>query len=351
MAETIVGLDFGSSYLKAVQGRISEDGVEIERVGAKRLDVGVVRDGALAENESEALSDSIVELWDENGFTAKKVIIGVSGERVLTNEIIVPFMEPDDLKDSLIHQINEKSWLTLDVERAEIDYVVLEDFIDPDDHLRKLRLFIVGVPSDVIEDLSIAVQDAKLTPVGVDLGALAALRSLRVVKRTLQDNTLDAVIDIGADLTVIIFHQGGIPRHIQTTSGSAGHAVTRTMREYVTQTSEEAEEAKKLGGAGNVARVIETSAENISRNIRQVIDFYFSRQPDLYLGGITLIGGTALLQGLQEYIQQDFNNIPVNRGEYDSTYHMLGGSPLFTHAENGGTYFTAAGLITGTQVG
>lgn len=350
MAETIVGLDIGSSYLKAAQGRETSNGVEIEKVGSRKIEGGAVRDGAVIEDDMDLLSDAIEELWDETGFTSKEIIIGISGDRVLTNEVIVPYMSPDDLEESLIHQINEKSWLSLDIEKSEIDKVILEDFIDPEDDKRKLRIFLAGVPSQMIEDISVAAIDVGLKPVGVDLGALAALRSLRVVNRSLSDNTLDAIIDVGADLTTVIFHQGGVPLHIQTVSGTSGNAATKTMKEYVTETIQEAEEAKILGGTGTVAKVIEGSARNISRSIRSVVDYYFSARQNLYLGSITLIGGTSLLQGLQENLQNEFNSIPVIQGEYDPIYRMSGGAPISTHAPNGGTYFTAVGLITGTLV-
>lgn len=350
MADTIVGLDIGSSYLKAAQGRETSNGVEIEKVGSKKLEDGTVRDGAVVESEIEYLSDAMEELWDENGFTAKEVILGISGDRVLTKEVTVPYMSPDDLEESLIHQINEKSWLSLDIEKSEIDKVILEDFIDPEDDKRKLRIFLAGVPSQVIEDISVAALDVGLKPVGVDLGSLAALRALRVVNRSLSDNTLDAIIDVGADLTTVIFHQGGVPLHIQTVSGYSGNAATKTMKEHVTETMQEAEATKLLGGTGLIAKVMEGSARNISRSIRSIVDYYFGSHDNLYLGSITLIGGTSLLQGLQENLQNEFNSIPVIQGEYDPTYRMNGGAPISTHASNGGTYFTAVGLITGTLV-
>lgn len=350
MAETIVGLDIGSSYLKAAQGRETANGIEIDKVGCKKVEDGTVRDGAVLESEMEYLSDAIEELWDENGFTSREVILGINGDRVLTKEVVVPYMNPDDLEESLIHQINEKSWLSLDIEKSEIDKVILEDFVDPEDDKRKLRIFLAGVPSQIIEDISVAAIDVGLRPVGVDLGALAALRALRVVNRPLSDNTLDAIIDVGADLTTVIFHQGGVPLHIQTVSGLAGNAATKTMKQYVTETMQEAEAAKILGGTGKVASVIEGSAVNISRSIRSIVDYYFGDRQNLYLGSITLIGGTSLLQGLQENLQHEFNSIPVIQGEYDPTYRMHGGSPISTHADNGGTYFTAVGLITGTLV-
>lgn len=346
----IVGLDIGSHSIKAAQGRRVSGGVEVERLGSKAIEPGTVRFGAVVQEEIETLSDAIDALWDETGFTGKDVILGINGDRVLTTEVVVPYMSPEDLDESLLHQIEQHNWLSLDPEKSEIDRVVLEDFVDPEDGKRKLRLFIVGCPSQTIEDAVAATLDIGLNPVGVDLGALSALRALRVVSRPLSDNTLDCIIDVGADLTTVIFHQGGVPLHIQTVSGASGNAATATMRKYAVSDLKEAEQAKCLGGGGQIESVIEGSAKNISRSIRGVVDSYFSKRPSLYLGSITLIGGSSLLQGLQTMLQMEFNSIPIIQGEFDSTFRMAGGAPLLTRSDEGGTYFTAAGLISGTVV-
>jgi type IV pilus assembly protein PilM len=64
-----------------------------------------------------------------------------------------------------------------------------------------------------------AVTDAGLRPVMVDLTAFAVLRSLADNDDLGMGSTMEALIDVGARVTNIVVHEGGVPRFVRRVRG------------------------------------------------------------------------------------------------------------------------------------
>ena len=74
----------------------------------------------------------------------------------------------------------------------------------------------VVLARDADEPLADAVTQAGLTPVSVDLTPFAVLRALAPVDELGLDVVeAEALVDIGASVTNIVVHQGGVPRFVR----------------------------------------------------------------------------------------------------------------------------------------
>lgn len=118
----LVGLDIGSSSIKAVELKRSKQGYELVSYGIKRLEQDTVVDGAIM-NAPEVI-DSISKLFDEQKIKTKNVATSVSGHSVIVKRITPPSMSEEEL----YHRIKEEAsqHIPFDIADVNLSYQLLE---------------------------------------------------------------------------------------------------------------------------------------------------------------------------------------------------------------------------------
>src|SRR5688572_19874556 len=101
MAKTCIGLDIGSSSIKAVQLKKSRNGFALTAFGMQPLVPQTIVDGAIM--DQAAVVDAIRALWSRLRLRQKDVAIAIAGHSVIIKKIAVPQMRAEDLA-SPIHQ-------------------------------------------------------------------------------------------------------------------------------------------------------------------------------------------------------------------------------------------------------
>ena len=87
---SLVGLDIGSSAVKAVELRRSGDRCGLVAAGVETLPHETVIDGTIA--DGGAVSDAIRRLWNRLNFKTKNVAVSLSGHAVIVKKIALPSM-------------------------------------------------------------------------------------------------------------------------------------------------------------------------------------------------------------------------------------------------------------------
>lgn len=82
--KSLIGLDLGSTVIKAVEITMTEDGPRITAVGRRELHPG------------EELDDVLADFFEEHNFTSKEVATAVSGRSVIVRHMSAPPIEDDD---------------------------------------------------------------------------------------------------------------------------------------------------------------------------------------------------------------------------------------------------------------
>lgn len=353
MSKSILGLDIGTSTVKLVLAEVDGDKAVIVKAASRAITPGFVVRGQVQADKVEELGAEIRSLLDDSEINETDVIIGINNTDIFSNSVVIPFMEPDDLKESIVTQVQNGGLIQgVSPDESELDYIVLNDTGPASGNERKLTVFLVMPKSDHIENATLAAQAAGLNVLGADINALASLRAARVT----QFDTgafVDIIIDMGAVLTSIVIHQYGVPRYVYVEDKVGGEVVTKTiMKDAEISTFEEAEEAKLRGGteADIIGKTIYKSCVYISGRIKQVIDSYLLKIDSVNsLRSITLIGGGSLLQGLKDTIASKIN-VPVELGFFDENYTSSGGALIAAYLEDGSSTIVASGLTTGIEV-
>ena len=312
-----IGLDIGTSGVRAVELSFGKGGITLERFGQVALPEGAVRDGEV--NNPQVVASALKDLWAHTKFSSKDVVVGVANQKVIVRQVDLPWVPMDELKEGLGYQVQDS--IPMPVEHALLDFHPIEEMTS-DDGTRLLRGLLVAAQRDMVTTQLEAVQLAGLRPVVVDLTAFAVLRSLADADQLgMQSSQLEALVDVGSRVTNIIVHENGVPRFVRILL-MGGQDITDALAERVGLPANDAESLKHERGltpAGDdpdeqkVGRVMDVAGGAFVDQVRGSLDYFVTSSGGQGIDRIVLTGGGTRLIGLAEKLQ-DATRIQVTRG-------------------------------------
>src|SRR5262249_25679462 len=117
----LVGLDIGSSSLKAVELTKSKKGYQLTGLAYETLEPDAVVDGAIM--DARAVSETIKHGFTKAKFKPKAVATGVSGHSVIVKRVVVPAATPDEVDTSI--QMDVEQYIPFDIAEVNLDYQVV----------------------------------------------------------------------------------------------------------------------------------------------------------------------------------------------------------------------------------
>ena len=319
MASTrVIGLDIGTTAVRAAEvefgsGGPSASGVAtLHRFGQVPLPLGVVRDGEVV--EQGVVASALRQLWAQQHFTTRDVVIGVGNQRVLVRELDLPWMPTAQLKTSLPFQVQEL--LPMSTDEAYLDYFPTREFDGANG--RTFQGMLVAAQRDTVNANVVAVEGAGLRATMVDLNAFALVRAL--ARGELAQQTV-ALVDVGASVTTVAIVVHGVPRLVRILPGG-GLQVTNAVASAMGIAALEADAVKRQIGVGYaVAPDQETAAAAISSVVTSLIEavrntfvYYAGNNPGAGIEIAVMTGGGAQLPGLGQYLSSA-SRVPVMLGD------------------------------------
>lgn len=293
-----IGLDVGSSALRAAQLSFGRGGMTLERIAEVPLPEGVVRDGEVV--DGPAVTAATKALWRAGRFSTRKVALGVANQRVIVREVELPEMPLSDLGQALPFQVQDQ--LPIPVEIAVLDFHPTDHVVSPSGS-RLMRGLLVAAEREMVIRNVQAVQAAGLVVTSVDLIPFALLRSIGTGLDV--DTDTEALVDIGDRMTYVIVHSAGVPRLVRVLP-TGGHDITDAIAERLQVPFAEAEQLKLRLGVGGLSSV-EPAAEALASSalpfideIRSSLEYYAASHPRHPAERIVLTGGGARLSGLAD---------------------------------------------------
>ena len=311
---TAIGLDIGTSGVRAAELSTGKSGPTLEKFGQVALPDGAVRDGEVI--DVDAVAVAIRSLWAHTHFSSKKVAIGVSNGKVIVRQVDIPWLPANELRGALPYQVQD--FIPIPVDQAVLDFLTLEEIGGPDG-ARMMRGLLVAASREMVMNAVTAVQQAGLTPTAVDLTSFAVLRSLARPTPLASAEEVEAVVDVGARVTNIVVHAGGVPRFVRILP-MGGEDITEAIAERVGVPHAQAEAIKQqqgilgLGTDDGLNRVLETSGGAFVDEVRGSLDYYTSSSGSEPIARIVLSGGGGRLPGLVDRLTEA-TRLPVVPGE------------------------------------
>src|SRR3984957_574354 len=159
----VVGLDIGSSSIKAVELRSTKAGYELVSFGLEPLAQDTVVDGAIM--DAPLVAASIGTIFENQRIKTTNVATAVSGHSVIVKRVSLPVMTEDELYDRI--QSEASQHIPFDITDVNLDYQLLES-VDS-----QMDVLLVAVKKDKILNHTNVLAQAGKTPTVVDIDAFA----------------------------------------------------------------------------------------------------------------------------------------------------------------------------------
>jgi type IV pilus assembly protein PilM len=305
----LVGLDIGSTCLKVSQIKEGRSRSKLVNFGIKPLPAETIVDRHIM--NSQAVVETLRQLWSEKKLRTKDVAISISGHSVIIKKIEMPLMRGEELEEQARWEAEQ--YIPYNINDVELDYQVLQR--RPTEGM--MDLLLVAAKKDEIADYVEAVTQAGLKPHVIDIDAFAMQNAFEMSYGQEIRGTV-ALVDVGASLTRLNIVRDGVTTFIRDISGGGG-AITEDIRKELGITLEEAE-SYKVGASHpasadvvpiEVNELLEKSGDALAAEIQRSIDFYLATVEGQTLTAVFLAGGTARSHHLLDAVARR-SGVPVD---------------------------------------
>jgi type IV pilus assembly protein PilM len=304
-AKSVVGLDVGSSTVKAVELTPKSKGgsFELNSLGIAQVAPEAIVQGAFL--NSAAITDAIREAVDAGKVRSKNVAAAVSGHSVIVKKVSLPVMTREELDEQIRWEAEQ--YIPFDVNEVNLDFQILDSMND-DSHMEVL---LVAAKKDLIDDYVQVISEAGLTPVAIDVAGFAVENAFEANYDTSPSETV-ALVNIGAQTVNINVVANGAPSFTRDIT-TAGNQYTEEIQKALAVSFEEAERVK-VGGRGGamsqdvvpreVEEAMRTVSETVIGEISRSLDFYGATTAEGRIGRVLVSGGSARVAGLRRAFQE-----------------------------------------------
>ncbi|HVF58033.1 MAG TPA: type IV pilus assembly protein PilM [Pyrinomonadaceae bacterium] len=304
--KSLVGLDIGSSSVKAVELQGKPGNLSLSSLGFESLQPDTVVDGQIMELND--VSNVIAEVFRNHQMKTDRVAAGVSGSSVIVKNIIVPQMSREELEESIDWHAEEH--IPFDISDVSLDYQIVGS--GPD----SLHVLMAACKRDFIANLKQAIQLAGKQPAIIDVDAFA-LQNCYEINYMPPEDAVVALLNVGAS-TMNINILKGIKSVFTRDVSVGGNQYTALLQKELGLTYEQAE-AIKRGGLPpsdvpdvDIEGVLETVSDMLALEISKTFDFYraTAEEADAGVQKILISGGGSKLKGLSQFLSGRFE-VPV----------------------------------------
>ncbi len=303
----VVGLDIGTSAVRAAELEFGSGAPVLVAFGQVGLPPGAIVDGEV--QDLSAVSDAIERLWQNGKFQSKTVVVGIAGLRAITRELDLPWVPDEDVDSAVRFQSEEV--IPFPPDKTILSAQVLADNTAPDG-TRTRRVLVAAAHRDLVDGVVAAAEKAGLIVEGVDLVSSALVRALG--DPSVAAERPEAIVSIGAGLTVVVVHQHGRPQFVRTI-GTGGNAATAAVAGALDLPLVDAEALKRrLGEASPQVQSAESAVQaaiaELVGEIRNSVQYFATLPGRVPIARVLLTGGGARLRGLVKELRAQVR-IPV----------------------------------------
>ena len=318
----VVGLDIGSSSIKAVELKQSKQGWELASFGLEALAQDTVVDGAIM--DAPQVAAAIGGIFDKNQVKLKSVATSVSGHSVIVKRVTLPSMTEEELYDRI--QSEASQHIPFDITDVNLDYQLLESMDS------QIDVLLVAVKKDkILNHTNVLVQAGK-TPTVVDIDAFA-LQNCYEANYDPDPGQTVALLNVGASVMNINIVRGGVPLFTRDVS-VGGNQYTDSLQKELDLSYEDAERLKKGEAIAGVAddhraTILRSVSDILILEIQKTFDFFRATAAGENIQRIYIAGGSARVPGLIDLLKEEFalpveelypfRKVIINPGKYSES--------------------------------
>lgn len=296
-----VCLDFGNFYTKIV---VTNRKGELE----KTLLIDNTLGYAIPKDQKQiaGFAGYLDEIFTQNKLSRSNIKLAMPEKLASTQIIEIPTLTDVELATSI--QWQAQQYIPIPKEDLVLSYQVLFRPEKKDEAITNMRILLVGIHKQDLDNLLAAFQIAGLDASLMETETLSNLRNLSVQT----GETAQIILNFGATgLDIAIVRNNEINLVVSHPTGS--EMITRSLMTAFNLPKEKAEEYKRAYGInpqhfeGKIAQVITPIAQTIINDIKNTISFYNSKNNLNTLTQLFFSGGGAMMPGFPELLAANFN--------------------------------------------
>jgi len=304
-SKTIVGLDIGSSCIKAVELKKTKGEIIVAHMGVEALASDIVVDSMIV--DGPAVTNAITKIFTESGIKGKAVATSVSGHSVIVKKIAMATMSDQEL--AAVIQTEAAQHIPFDIQDVNVDFQILSDDLSGP----QMDVLLVAVKKEKILNytnvLSMAAKSAAL----VDIDAFALQNCYEYNYEPAPGSTA-ALLNLGASVMNINIVKGSTPLFTRDVS-VGGNQYTDALQKELDLSFDDAESLKlgrKVGTVSEDAKmpILQQVTEIIVLEIQKTFDFFRATASGEHIERLYVAGGSSKVPGLVEALRQEFS-LPV----------------------------------------
>ena len=336
-----VGLDIGSSAVKAVVLKRGRGGWSLVAAGEAPMPEGSLQDGTAA--EPTAVSEAVSGLLDSLKMRRARVAAALSGHAVIVKRLSLPSMSEAELAEAIPWEAEQ--YIPFDLSEVQLDYQV----VNQADNATKtsLDVLLVAAKKDRIDDRAAVIAQTGRKPAVIDIEAFA-LANAYEMNYPERSDALAALIHIGRGVTIVCLLEKGEPVFTRDISIGGQVHIDAVMRELGHTGLDELAARRILHGQfpsdvlpEQVAAVLREASAQLVLEVRKTVDFYRATAPVEKLSRIVVSGGAYQAVGLVDLLASEFG-APVD--VFDPFRRVTKPSRAIGAEVTGPAYAVAVGL-------
>src|SRR6202161_1063038 len=282
----LVGLDIGSSSIKAGELKSTKAGYELVSFGTEALAQDTVVDGAIM--DAPQVANAISKIFDSEKIKTKNVATSVSGHSVIVKRVPLPLMTEEELYERVPSEASQH--IPFDIADVNLSYQLLESMDS------QMDVLLVAVKKDKILNHTNVLAQAGKTPVVVDIDAFGLQNCFEMNYEPDAGQTV-ALLNIGASVMNINIVRGGIPLFTRDVS-VGGNQYTDALQKELDLSYEDAERLKKGEAIAGIAdehraTILRSGSDILILEIQKTFDFFRATATGENIQRIGVSCGTA----------------------------------------------------------
>jgi type IV pilus assembly protein PilM len=324
VAKSKIGVDIGSTSIRAVEVRKAGKSYRVTRAAEVALPRGAVHLGQV--RDPETITDAARLLWRQGKFSHRTVTVGLGGTDLIVRELELPWEPPAAFREALPLRVGDS--FAVDPRELALDFHPLAEFTNRlgAPILRSMVVASMNVHTENTADALVAgklkLARADFSPFALIRAAVATVGDGSPVPSAPQPGEewdCEVIVDIGSQLSTVIVHRRGRPLFIRTTAAGS-EATAKALADNLKVSFEQACSIRDHLGISqidgqpnqlpfevtptqlNAAQYITNAmVGQLVQSARESVEFFFTRSDQVTgVSRILLSGGGTKLPGFGE---------------------------------------------------
>ncbi len=327
-----VAVDLGSSFVKIVQ--IGKQGEILQTLTVPNtLGYSV----PTKTTQIDGTANFLKGIFEENHLPKTNLSLALPEKIVSTQVISIPTLTDSELASSINWQAQQ--YIPIPKEELVLNYQVLYRPDKKDSATQEMRVLLIGINQENLNNLLAAYKQAGLEPTVLETESLSVMRHLPA---DLRGDSASMIMNFGASGFDLCLTKGTeIAMALSHQTGSL--MITRALMNTFNLPMDKAEEYKWYYGVdarhaeGKIAQAIVPLMQTILGDIKNTLTFFNNQNPTQSISRLFVCGGGAMMPGFPELLAANLNLEVLPLGVFDNT---VGSIPENNHL----IYAVASGL-------